>query len=829
MTKHRSYLAAAATVFGLSAVLSAPSVRADVYNLKVVTDGSPDYSDLDSLVHSTTSRWDADKEKMWALFYWSHIARRQTKPMSLHGKAETDPIRQFNDYGYTMCSTISGINCMIWQHMGYKVKYYDIAAHTVPEVFYDDAWHHYDNSLSVIYTLCDGKTIAGIEDVGKTLGCAASGGKEEAGHIAMYHALNGSGPDGFLEGADTIRDLRHLGEDTFNPKYLKYRSYTNDGERGHRYILNLRDGETYARHYTRLDKPAEGTKEYKSDPAYFTPNGKSKDGKPLDPEAKNPRYRIRGSGVRTYVPPKPAADGTYKVEGANVITSLKITADSAGSIAISRNNGMTWTELPKPDSSKVDLKLIDEVNGAYEVLVKAPDARNIKFETITQINSKTQPKLNVGKNTIYLGAGEQAGSIVLWPELQSDRYKPMAVESVNVKTKEDHEGWNAVMNPAEKGGEGYVVFKIDAPQDLTKITQGARMYVRNPKSSIRFEHSFDGGKTWVESYALTDTEQPWDDIHNQVTTDIPASTKSVLFKYVLKNAGVYSVRMEANHKVAASSSTPLEVTFNWSEPQADYTLVDRSHTQVVDKLPFTYDLNVGGADHPVVTSLTINTKGARGGDVKPGYSDGKDAGGEKWVGKWVTYGTNLAQGKPYTLSVPPSDNQWEAGDPDLKKLTDGRVGSSYSGGGSYKEGPLWNKNAKPEITVDLGESKKAAAFRIHIHGYPGQDAMKGKVKDEVEVLVSGDGKEFKPAGKFDFNLRWKDVPVNYMWTDEELFVAHNHTLALDAPVDARFVRFAVKPSRMMVVTEVQVLDGVKSEPFDLKIALPATNTTAAAK
>ena len=814
MGTHRSLLFAAALT--LASVASA--ARAEVYNLKVVTDANPDYSDLDSLVHSATSQWETDEQKMWALFYWNHIARRQTNPMILHGKAETDPIRQFNDYGYTMCSTISGISCMIWQHMGYPVKYYDIAVHTVPEVFYDGRWHHYDNSLSVYYTLCDGKTVAGIEDVGKTLACEASGGKEEKGHIGIYHAVHGTGPDGFLEGADTIRDLRHLGRDTYSPDALKYRYYTNDGERGHRYILNLRDDEVYTRHYSRLDKK-EGD-EKSSDVAYFTPNGKDKDGKPRDPESANPRYRIRGNGVRTYVP-RPAADGIYKVEGANVITSLNIMADSASAIAISTNNGMTWKDVVTSASSNVNLKLIDEVNGAYEVLVKAPAAKNIRFETITQINSKTQPKLNIGKNTVYVGAGEQTGSIVLWPELQSDRYKPMAVASVDIKTKEDHEGWNAVMNPSEKGKAGYVVFKIDAPDDVTKITQGARMYVRNPKSSITFEHSFDGGKTWKQSYTHTEVEQPWDDIQNQVTTSIPPGTKSVLFKYTLDNAGLYSVRMEANHKVKNPTPGPVEVTFNWSERQQDYSLVKRSHTQLVEKLPATYSINVGGADHPIVESLTVNTKGARTGEpVKYGYSDGKDVGGEKWTGSWVTYGKNLAQGKPYTLSVEPAKDRWESGDPELKKLTDGRVGSSYSGGTSYREGPLWEKGTKPEVTVDLGQPVKAAAFRIHIHGYKAQDAVKGEVKDEVEVLVSNDGKDYKPAGKFDFNLRWKDIPVNYMWTDEELFVAHNHTLQLDKPIDARYVKFAITPSRMMVVTEVQVLDGVKSEPFDLKVALP---------
>src|ERR1051325_9268595 len=84
------------------------SVFGGVYNLKVVTDASPDYSDMERMVRSITSNWETPEQKCWAMFYWNHIARRQTAPMMLHGMALTDPIRQFNDYGYTMCSTISG-------------------------------------------------------------------------------------------------------------------------------------------------------------------------------------------------------------------------------------------------------------------------------------------------------------------------------------------------------------------------------------------------------------------------------------------------------------------------------------------------------------------------------------------------------------------------------------------------------------------------------------------------------------------------------------------------------------------------------------------------
>ncbi|HUV63288.1 MAG TPA: hypothetical protein VMW24_05275, partial [Sedimentisphaerales bacterium] len=51
---------------------------ASTYNVKVVTDASPDYYDMESLIRSITSGWEKDSEKCWALFYWNHIARRQT-------------------------------------------------------------------------------------------------------------------------------------------------------------------------------------------------------------------------------------------------------------------------------------------------------------------------------------------------------------------------------------------------------------------------------------------------------------------------------------------------------------------------------------------------------------------------------------------------------------------------------------------------------------------------------------------------------------------------------------------------------------------------------
>ena len=151
MKEHMSLLRAFTIASVLTCLLlSGAPLQAGVQDVKILTDASPDYHDLPSLIHSTTAGWKSPQEKCWALFYWTHLARRQTSPMIVHGVELTDPIRQFNDYGYTMCSTVAGMNCSLWQALGLDVRFWDIHAHTVSEVLYDGRWHMYDNSMSAI-------------------------------------------------------------------------------------------------------------------------------------------------------------------------------------------------------------------------------------------------------------------------------------------------------------------------------------------------------------------------------------------------------------------------------------------------------------------------------------------------------------------------------------------------------------------------------------------------------------------------------------------------------------------------------------------------------
>jgi hypothetical protein len=276
--------------------------------------------------------------------------------------------------------------------------------------------------------------------------------------------------------------------------------------------------------------------------------------------------------------------------------------------------------------------------------------------------------------------------------------------------------------------------------------------------------------------------------------------------------------MEVNHQSSDPVFQPLEVTFAWDEQQADRSLVSRSHTELVTKLPWKYVINVGGADHPIVKSLRVNLQGAAG-PAKYGYSDGKDAGGEKYLARWISTGRNLAEGKPYTLSVP-SETTWEAGDPDGRKLTDGIVGPTYAGGISYKYGALWSARKNPVITVDLGSIQRCASLGMNFHGYPWKDALKGEIKDKVEVLVSADGERFTSVGFLQTDLRRKDIPVNFMLPDDEKLTGATFRTVPTRPVEARYVQYKISNDRVFDVTELEVLDTIELKPFDLRVALP---------
>ena len=855
-------------------VASPAGASAGIYNLKVVSDASPDLSDIRSFVDSATSRWTSTEEKVWALFYWSHILKRQTPPMVLHGFDVTDPIRNLVDYGFTMCSTVSGINQTLYEVLGLRHQYWDICNHTVSAVEYNGKFHMIDSSMSNLVTTDDGVTLAGVEE-------AAA----DDARLVRERSLYSTSSNGFLSGSDAMRNLPDVVSpvdgsvssgfaDDFCAGGLKLRDYYYNWNSGHRYVLNLRDGETYTRYYRRLgatDNYWVGSEKVTSpDPAQTFE---------IDPTN---RFGLRGNGVWSFAPDltaagwasaaysskniaaasgglRPAATGAsseviYKVQAANAIASQVIHARfsrtdpaATATISVSLNHGVTWLPVGSIGAAvgaaiPVDVSLRNEVTGAYETLVRIQMGvagaqadgillTGLGIETITQVNAKALLTLNVGRNEISVGRGEQSDTMVLWPDLRGNLWKKDVVDSQNITAQpvgvpRRH---TAVAYPAVLTQDAYLTYRMDAPSDIVQFTYGGRLHNFSAGSYIDFLHSFDGGATWVRSYRFTDIGKPWDAIHYEAVTDVPAGVRTILFKYSIHNtspiadraSGLYAARMEVNHQPPAGASKPLDVILRWKEVRADRTTAERSHRQRVDVFPFKYVVNVGGSDHPVMESITMKLEDAA--DTTPlGYSDGADVGGQKYVPTRRMDGTNFATNRPYTMSRAPSGFQASAGAGNTTILTDGIVGAPATGSTSYWWGQCWTAGQDVDLQIDLGAPQTLRAFRAHLFGYPFWDALKGEVQDRIEILTSEDGATFVSRGLLQTSLWKKDIPINHMLPDDEKATAWNFERTVPAPVSARYVRYHVSPKRILCASELQALDRVDYGTFDLRIAPPGT-------
>src|SRR5262249_32797332 len=140
--------------------------------------------------------------------------------------------------------------------------------------------------------------------------------------------------------------------------------------------------------------------------------------------------------------------------------------------------------------------------------------------------------LSLGRNTIYVGAGDQTESIVFWPELAGGKYKEHIVGEQNVISTPSHIGYQGALHPATASQDAYLVYRLDAPGDLTRVNFGGRFCNRAPKSHTDLLYSLDAGKTWAKVWSLRRTTPPWDVIHYE-TVEIPGGHRAVWLKYLM--------------------------------------------------------------------------------------------------------------------------------------------------------------------------------------------------------------------------------------------------------------------------------------------------------
>ena len=438
-----------------------------------------------------------------------------------------------------------------------------------------------DTSMSNLVTEDDGVTLATVEE-------AAA----ESARLVRERSLYTTSPNGFLTGSDTMRNLGSLVNPSdgsvmagfaadFCAAGLKYRDYYYNWNSGHRYVLNLRERESYTRYYAPLGSSSDywvGSESVSApDPTQTFENDAAH------------RFGMRGNGRWTFTPrltpsewaraayrytnitadtagglhPGAAAQPSeviYKVQAANAITSQSIQAQFArtdpqasATLAVSVNHGATWTQLAALGTTlgsavPLSANVRAEVNGAYEALVRiqmttasgTPDGvilTSLTIQTLTQVNTKALPKLNVGRNEIYATLGDQSDTMVLWPDLRGDLWKKDVYASSNIASQgvSIPRQYTAVVYPAVLTTDAYLTYRFQAPTDISRLVYGGRLHNYQTGSYIDFLHSFDNGATWIRSYRLSDVSKPYDVIHYETVTAIPPGVRTVLVKYLIHN------------------------------------------------------------------------------------------------------------------------------------------------------------------------------------------------------------------------------------------------------------------------------------------------------
>lgn len=812
----------------LATVYATRSLEAGVYNLHLTTDNTPDYTNLDSFVRSTTAHFETPQDKCIAVWRWGRRSRRQTSCAGEDGRLVWDPILHYNSYGTMNCGVISALNMASWLKLGYKARYIQLGDHTVSEVSWDDGatWHLFDSSMS-FFCYNDRGIVASCEEIKASRAGEFSGGVSEPGYYYYYHGapqcISHRGRDGWRYCSDDPVNYRRTllnGASSYTDGF-SVDKYTLHVRHGHRYILNLLPGQSYTRYYKPLDRGARNVD--KRD--YYRPlKGK-------DPDEQHNLHNIRGNGLWLFEPDlrsadcrdlfydsrnvetgaagdsRPAvypaksgrpAEVVFKVAAANVITSMQITGRARRTspvddlrIFVSRNAGISWTPVWESDrtgSQPIEVKLRDEVAGVTECLVKAEFSTSgritgvgldrITIKTITQLNRRTLPRLTLGSNRIRLSADRQTDTTVFWPPLHDGQYKTTVFSEKDLYCDEKPDGmYKATLGAGKNDAPCEVVWRVEVPTDISRVTYGAVSTNKSPNDYVSLRHSTDGRK-FTEFYRKDDGGAPFDKqvLYTCVPREIPSGAREVFFKGVFFSkagaaaytmSGIQDVLILVEHQPRNARFVPVEVTYNWTEHRKSGDIT-RSHTELITSLEHIYTVNVAGRRDPTMNWVRINLKAAAPARerVLYGYSDGEDVGDAfEPEPKIFAWGRNIALGKRYKTGRASSK---ASNNPDTggAELTNGKIiaPTDYAASKIVQAATAFWEAGGP-VTFVLDLGSEQSLGGVRISTH--QPNLRYCHPRKIEVAVSSDSENWSRCGAIDHDDLWKPPGDYEPWEHDD--------------------------------------------------------------
>jgi hypothetical protein len=590
-----------------------------VCHIKVVSDKVPDVSSMEAWKKSFLRAGMTDLEKALAAWRTTVMFQHQDSPpfeYLQHESVVQDPIKIFNVYGYSFCSVASCDIEALARYAGLRARGWGINGHSVPEVYWDGAWHLLDASLINYFPKADG-TIAGVEEVmaavkdwyeknpgykgneAKLLSFQRADGwtgwRQGPGLLARspFYDAGGFWPARTHGWCNTMQEYDGTYGKAGKPFLYEY-GYSQ----GYEVNIQLRPGERLTRNWSHKGLHVNGkeggvpgclTMKTGSNSLTYTPRyGDLAPGR-IGNGTREYDVPLAGGSYRTgALTAENLEDRTVRVKDATqpgvlilrmpssyvyLTGMLTFTAaagpDSSITVSCSDNNGLDWKEVARVTSSgeqRVDLGPLIQRRYDYrlkfEFRGKGTGLDALKIVHDIQHSQRPLPALAEGSNTITFSAGSPEGTVTM-EGATNLAHKDKQLVYTDFHPQVIGFGPNLFI---DSSGKGSITFPVATPGDLTRLRFGSHYRARDARDGLDYQVSFDQGQTWkTVDRAAGPTPG---DCKYVIFADVPARTREALVRYTGTNrnaTGILNFRIDADYREPFGGFRPVKVTYTWEE------------------------------------------------------------------------------------------------------------------------------------------------------------------------------------------------------------------------------------------------------------------------
>lgn len=618
-------LSAAAGIRGAQPAAPAAAQPAPVGRLcqvRLLTDVGPDLTSLESVVRAVVRPDMPDEEKCLALFWVAHD-RRYWYPAFYpreKGRAVYDPILLLNCYPAIICQQDAALTTALWAEAGFDVRYWQLGGHTTGEVYYGGRWHNFDATNGRYVRTPDGE----VSDVTVSQRFYKAT-RDSRGRISRVEPFDdfeiGHRMNFTLRRNEAFTRYWHpLGD---GPDY--WRSSNTPGKRAddrgrHRLGLKASMSRKPYRFNTKGAGIANGRWE-------FRPDFRLKGWQDLFEKTDNVAADADGRLLAPVRPGRPAeliwrVATPYTITGAWVESDFAAGEDGRVRMLVSADQGASWKELAPIAAGRRKSALREHVAGGWEYLVRlildSPSARSIRVaglstSTVVQVNPLSLPALRSGRTTVRVSAGEQVETFTIYPSLETAEWRAHVVAEENVAP--GGRPGSATLRAKDAGKDSSIVLKIDASGPVRQVRWGGRLLtVEGDLNEMLYSAN---GTQWRKQRMTSRWTRPGSTVPNrytpfyETTLGWPENARTVFLKYRFVRSTndltlLSAFRIDLDYQPPGRTSTlPMEVTFCWEQEEAG-RMVEKTHTQIVRRVPFAYPILVGGKEKPLMKWLRLS-------------------------------------------------------------------------------------------------------------------------------------------------------------------------------------------------------------------------------